>query len=128
MEEREKVRIFSPRSVDVVVLGTGSKVERVDPAIRSYLQRKGISLEIQDTVRSSQTTASRVTKFTDTLKPLNKGHLGTFIRCVSYSEVLKHWCISMGQNHVCFMERCTLYFVLFRGFRCTFPSLPPSPL
>jgi uncharacterized protein len=35
----------------VVVLGTGSKVERVDPAIRSYLQRKGISLEIQDTVR-----------------------------------------------------------------------------
>lgn len=37
-------------SVDLVVLGTGAKVERVDPAIRSYLQRKGISLEIQDTV------------------------------------------------------------------------------
>ena len=36
--------------IDLLVLGTGSKVKRVDPAITSYLQRKGISLEIQDTV------------------------------------------------------------------------------
>ncbi|CAI8044201.1 NADH dehydrogenase [ubiquinone] 1 alpha subcomplex assembly factor 3 [Geodia barretti] len=41
--------------IDVVVLGTGSKVERVDPAIRSYLQRKGISLEIQDTPNACAT-------------------------------------------------------------------------
>ena len=36
---------------DVLVLGTGTKVKKVDPAILSYLHRKGISVEIQDTVR-----------------------------------------------------------------------------
>ena len=52
--ERERVFIVS-FAADLVVLGTGSKVERVDPEIRSYLQRKGISLEIQDTVISCHT-------------------------------------------------------------------------
>ena len=36
---------------DVLVLGMGTKVKKVDPAILSYLHRKGISVEIQDTVR-----------------------------------------------------------------------------
>ena len=38
---------------DLLVLGTGSKVERVDPAVMSYLQRKGISVEVQDTVSAT---------------------------------------------------------------------------
>lgn len=35
---------------ELVVLGTGSRVERVNPEIRQFLRKKGISLEVQDTV------------------------------------------------------------------------------
>ena len=40
-------------AAELVVLGTGYKVERLDPSIGKFLKRKGISLEIQDTVRIS---------------------------------------------------------------------------
>lgn len=46
--------MIEPR-IDLVVLGTGSKVERVSPALTSYLQRKGISLEVQDTPNACAT-------------------------------------------------------------------------
>ena len=35
---------------DLVVLGTGAKTQRIDQRILNHLQRKGISVEIQDTV------------------------------------------------------------------------------
>lgn len=41
--------------IELVVLGTGSKVERVDPAISQFLKRKGISLEVQDTPNACAT-------------------------------------------------------------------------
>lgn len=40
-------------AAELVVLGTGSKVERVSPEVIQYLKKKGISLEIQDTVSPS---------------------------------------------------------------------------
>ena len=36
-----------------MVLGTGSRVQRVPPAVSELLKRKGINLEIQDTVRDT---------------------------------------------------------------------------
>ena len=36
--------------LDLVVLGTGTRVQRIDPAIPDYLKKKGLNLEIQDTV------------------------------------------------------------------------------
>ena len=35
---------------ELLVLGTGSKVVNIDTAVKRYLQRNGISIEIQDTV------------------------------------------------------------------------------
>ena len=35
---------------ELVVLGTGSTVVRINPDITKFLKRKGISLEVQDTV------------------------------------------------------------------------------
>ncbi len=35
---------------DLIVLGTGSRVRRIDQAVIDYLLRKGINVEIQDTV------------------------------------------------------------------------------
>ena len=35
---------------DLIVLGTGSTVEKVNPELGSYLKGYGISLEVQDTV------------------------------------------------------------------------------
>lgn len=35
---------------ELVVLGTGSKLVNIDTAVKRYLQRNGISIEIQDTV------------------------------------------------------------------------------
>ena len=37
--------------IDLVVIGTGSRIQRLDSAVAQYLKRKGISLEVQDTVR-----------------------------------------------------------------------------
>ncbi len=39
---------------ELLVLGTGSRVEQVDLSIIQYLKRKGISLEVQDTVSKLQ--------------------------------------------------------------------------
>ena len=36
--------------VDLIVLGTGTRVEQLDPDILKALKRKGLNLEIQDTV------------------------------------------------------------------------------
>ena len=37
--------------LDLVVLGTGSKVRKVPPEIYAYLRKFKINLEVQDTVR-----------------------------------------------------------------------------
>ena len=37
-------------SADLIVLGTGARVKRIDSAVIDYLKRKGLTLEIQDTV------------------------------------------------------------------------------
>ncbi|KAJ0044229.1 hypothetical protein NL108_010880, partial [Boleophthalmus pectinirostris] len=47
----ESVSLFhmiEPR-IEILVLGTGAKVERIDPAVLALLKKKGISVEVQDT-------------------------------------------------------------------------------
>lgn len=41
--------------LELVVLGTGSSVERINPEITKFLKRKGISIEIQDTPNACAT-------------------------------------------------------------------------
>lgn len=50
---RDHISLTRPLLSDLLVLGTGSKVKKINPIITSYLHRKGISLEIQDTVSHS---------------------------------------------------------------------------
>ena len=42
-----------PVLLDLIILGTGTRVEQLDPAISEALKRKGLNLEIQDTVEYS---------------------------------------------------------------------------
>lgn len=37
-------------SAEILVLGTGARVERIDPSVLALLKRKGIAVEVQDTV------------------------------------------------------------------------------
>ncbi|KAI9999606.1 hypothetical protein NQD34_018352, partial [Periophthalmus magnuspinnatus] len=53
----EKCVIFhmiEPR-IEILVLGTGAKVERIDPAVLALLKKKGISVEVQDTPNACAT-------------------------------------------------------------------------
>ncbi|KAG8539156.1 hypothetical protein GDO81_021336 [Engystomops pustulosus] len=36
--------------IEILVLGTGDRVERLDPAIARFMRQKGVAMEIQDTV------------------------------------------------------------------------------
>lgn len=38
-------------SAEILVLGTGGHVERIDPSVLALLKRKGIAVEVQDTVK-----------------------------------------------------------------------------
>uniref|UniRef100_A0A3B3YTB6 NADH dehydrogenase [ubiquinone] 1 alpha subcomplex assembly factor 3 n=1 Tax=Poecilia mexicana TaxID=48701 RepID=A0A3B3YTB6_9TELE len=40
---------------DILVLGTGSKVERINPSVLALLKRKRIALEVQDTPNACAT-------------------------------------------------------------------------
>lgn len=44
------VHLFSFVSAEVLVLGTGAKLERINPSVLALLKKKGIAVEIQDTV------------------------------------------------------------------------------
>ncbi|XP_007256741.2 NADH dehydrogenase [ubiquinone] 1 alpha subcomplex assembly factor 3 [Astyanax mexicanus] len=46
--------LLEPR-IEVLVLGTGSRTERLDPNILSFLRQKGIAVEIQDTANACAT-------------------------------------------------------------------------
>uniref|UniRef100_A0A8C6SGJ3 NADH dehydrogenase [ubiquinone] 1 alpha subcomplex assembly factor 3 n=1 Tax=Neogobius melanostomus TaxID=47308 RepID=A0A8C6SGJ3_9GOBI len=53
----ESVSLFhmiEPR-IEILVLGTGAKVERIDPSVLALLKKKGISLEVQDTPNACAT-------------------------------------------------------------------------
>ncbi|XP_020789871.1 NADH dehydrogenase [ubiquinone] 1 alpha subcomplex assembly factor 3 [Boleophthalmus pectinirostris] len=53
----ESVSLFhmiEPR-IEILVLGTGAKVERIDPAVLALLKKKGISVEVQDTPNACAT-------------------------------------------------------------------------
>ena len=39
--------------IDLIVVGTGVKVERINQSITDYLRKKGVTLEIQDTVSTT---------------------------------------------------------------------------
>ncbi|CAL1609299.1 unnamed protein product [Knipowitschia caucasica] len=53
----ESVSLFhmiEPR-IEILVLGTGAKVERIEPSVLALLKKKGIAVEIQDTPNACAT-------------------------------------------------------------------------
>ncbi|XP_059185658.1 NADH dehydrogenase [ubiquinone] 1 alpha subcomplex assembly factor 3 [Centropristis striata] len=53
----ESVSLFhmlEPR-IEILVLGTGARVERLDPSVLALLKRKGIAVEVQDTPNACAT-------------------------------------------------------------------------
>lgn len=36
---------------EILVLGTGARLERIDPSVLALFKRKGIAVEVQDTVK-----------------------------------------------------------------------------
>ncbi|KAG7244572.1 hypothetical protein INR49_029591 [Caranx melampygus] len=53
----ESVSLFhmlEPR-IEILVLGTGARLERIDPSVLTLLKRKGISVEVQDTPNACAT-------------------------------------------------------------------------
>lgn len=36
---------------EILVLGTGARLERIDPSVLALLKKKGIAVEVQDTVK-----------------------------------------------------------------------------
>ncbi|XP_049894860.1 NADH dehydrogenase [ubiquinone] 1 alpha subcomplex assembly factor 3 [Epinephelus moara] len=53
----ESVSLFhmlEPR-IEILVLGTGARVERIDPSVLALLKRKGIAVEVQDTPNACAT-------------------------------------------------------------------------
>ncbi|XP_071982940.1 NADH dehydrogenase [ubiquinone] 1 alpha subcomplex assembly factor 3 isoform X1 [Engystomops pustulosus] len=41
--------------IEILVLGTGDRVERLDPAIARFMRQKGVAMEIQDTPNACAT-------------------------------------------------------------------------
>ncbi|XP_040264612.1 NADH dehydrogenase [ubiquinone] 1 alpha subcomplex assembly factor 3 isoform X2 [Bufo bufo] len=41
--------------IEILVLGTGDRVERLDPAIAKFMRQKGVAIEIQDTPNACAT-------------------------------------------------------------------------
>lgn len=39
---------------EILVLGTGARLERINPSVLALLRRKGIAVEVQDTVKYAQ--------------------------------------------------------------------------
>uniref|UniRef100_A0A671LY59 NADH dehydrogenase [ubiquinone] 1 alpha subcomplex assembly factor 3 n=1 Tax=Sinocyclocheilus anshuiensis TaxID=1608454 RepID=A0A671LY59_9TELE len=44
--------LLEPR-IEILVLGTGARTERLDPNVLDFLKKKGIAVEVQDTVNTS---------------------------------------------------------------------------
>lgn len=42
---------FLALCVEILVLGTGARLERINPSVLALLKRKGIAVEVQDTVK-----------------------------------------------------------------------------
>lgn len=59
--------------VEILVLGTGARLERINPSVLALLKKKGIAVEVQDTVTSANSQYSKVhTRFLTALKDFNK--------------------------------------------------------
>lgn len=41
--------------IEILVLGTGTRLERIDPSVLALLKRKGIAVEVQDTPNACAT-------------------------------------------------------------------------
>ncbi|KAI3370086.1 hypothetical protein L3Q82_024874, partial [Scortum barcoo] len=53
----ESISLFymlEPR-IEILVLGTGTRLERIDPSVLSLLRKKGIAVEVQDTPNACAT-------------------------------------------------------------------------
>ncbi len=41
-------------NAEILVLGTGARLERINPSVLALLKKKGIAVEVQDTVKYAQ--------------------------------------------------------------------------
>lgn len=46
---------------EILVLGTGARLERINPSVLALLKRKGIAVEVQDTVKYTHVLVSQST-------------------------------------------------------------------
>lgn len=46
--------MLEPR-IEILVLGTGDKVQRLDPAVLKFMRQKGVAVEVQDTPNACAT-------------------------------------------------------------------------
>ncbi|KAE8612322.1 hypothetical protein XENTR_v10012811 [Xenopus tropicalis] len=51
LESLSLFHMLSPR-IEILVVGTGDRVERLDPNILKFMRQKGVAVEVQDTVSS----------------------------------------------------------------------------
>ncbi|XP_053324876.1 NADH dehydrogenase [ubiquinone] 1 alpha subcomplex assembly factor 3 [Spea bombifrons] len=54
VESLSLFHMLVPR-IEIVVLGTGDRVERLDPAILKFMRQKGVAVEVQDTANACAT-------------------------------------------------------------------------
>lgn len=52
---------FSSVAAEILVLGTGAKLEQINPSVLALLKKKGIAVEIQDTVNVESALCPRPT-------------------------------------------------------------------
>lgn len=45
---------------EILVLGTGARLEQINPSVLALLKRKGIAVEVQDTVKYAQCLCRKV--------------------------------------------------------------------
>ncbi|KAE8612323.1 hypothetical protein XENTR_v10012811 [Xenopus tropicalis] len=54
LESLSLFHMLSPR-IEILVVGTGDRVERLDPNILKFMRQKGVAVEVQDTANACAT-------------------------------------------------------------------------
>jgi len=64
INDHEKLIISCAGLTEILVLGTGARTERLDPSVLCFLKKKGITVEVQDTVNAVSVLVSNTTHLT----------------------------------------------------------------
>lgn len=58
---------------EILVLGTGERLERINPSVLALLKKKGIAVEVQDTVKYARCLSAYA--LPDNMTDISKGRL-----------------------------------------------------